>query len=94
MGLYKDYIKHGLFFNGEQLTQESIDKCIEQCIQNKQGCIDEVQRGEVTVNDKEKYFEWCNSNIKKYENRDFKISLSFLQKAYYIQTGKCVALLP
>ena len=94
MNSYNNSIKYGLYFNNEKLTQTSIDKCIIEMIQNQQGCIDEVLSGEVRVNDKENYFKQCNVWADRYRNRDFKITLTFLQHTYYIQTGESIALLP
>ena len=94
MNTYKEAIEHGLYFNGVKLVQESIDRCIDEMISINKGCINEVASGEVRVNDNESYFKHCNKWIDKYKNRDFNISLTILQHAYYIQTNESVALLP
>ena len=94
MGHFKDDIKHGLYFNGARLTHKAIQDAINDFVQIEQGCIDEVKSGAVKVNDKESYFEYCNKWKQRYIDRDFRISLTFLQRAYYFQTGKSIALLP
>lgn len=91
---FLNYTLSDFRFNGEQLTMGAINMAIDECIRNSQGCIDEVKSGAVRVNDKEKYFADCIERKQRYINRDFKVSLSFLQSAYYFQTGKSVALLP
>jgi len=83
-----------LYFNGEKLTKESIEKTEQWFINNAQGCIDEVLSGEVRVNDRESYFKSCNERMQRYKDKTYTISLTFLQHAYYEQTGKSIALLP
>ena len=58
------------------------------------GCIQEVLDGSVKVNDREKYFK---QQIESYHNtlaggNDH--TFTHWQYANYIETGKCVALLP
>lgn len=91
--LYKD-LKDSLYFNGEKLTKESLQKAIIFFACNAQGCINEVESGKVRVNDKEKYIKDCLESKQNYLNGNFKISLTFLQRAHYEQTGKSIALLP
>lgn len=83
-----------LYFNGEKLTKENILKTEQWFINNAQGCIDEVLSGEVRVNNIDSYVSREKERIEIYRNKTYKISLTFLQKAYYIQTGKSIALLP
>lgn len=91
---FSNWKKEDFIFNGEILTDESINKTIQYFANNAQGCIDEVESGKVRVNDKEKYFKDCLERKERYLNKDFNVSLTFLQHAYYEQTNKCIALLP
>lgn len=86
--------KNDLRFNGEKLNEESVKKAIQFFADNCQGMIDEVKNGTVKVNDPEGYIKYCEKQKQKWLNGDFKISLTFLQHAYYIQTGESIALLP
>lgn len=83
-----------LRFNGVELTEESILKTREWFANNARACIEEVKSGEVKVNDCESYFEWRNKQVKEYMEGKDDHTVAFLQRAYYIQTGECVALLP
>lgn len=88
-----------LYFNGEKLTNESIAKAEQFFIDNAQACINEVLSGEIKalstkVNDPQKYIQDRRRTIKHYTNKTYTLSFTFLQRAYFIQTGKSVALLP
>lgn len=77
-----------------KLTQESILAARQWFADNAAACIAEVKSGEVRVNNPEKYFadqeqRAIDSLAGKYDH-----SLTFLQRAHYIQTGECPALLP
>lgn len=81
-------------FAGVELTEESILKAREWFADNARGCIEEVQNGSVKVNDPESYFKWCEERVKDALAGHNDHTLTFLQRAHYIQTGECVALLP
>lgn len=81
-------------FAGIELTEESIQKAREWFADNAQGCIDEVLNGTVKVNDNESYFKWRKKQIEEAMSGQYDHTLTFLQRAHFIQTGECVALLP
>ena len=81
-------------FNGVELTQETILATRQWFADNAMACIAEVESGAVKVNDPEKYFAWrkesaANSLAGKNDH-----TFTFMQRAHYLQTGECVALLP
>jgi hypothetical protein len=82
-----------LKFNGVELTEESIQKTRKWFSDNAIACIEEVENGKVRVNDCEKYFEMRNKQAKEYLEGKHEITFTFLQRAYFIQTGESVALL-
>lgn len=81
-------------FNGVELTKESIQKTRKWFSENAIACIEEVKSGEFKVNDPESYFKWETEKAKEYMEGCHDHTLSFLQRAYFIQTGESVALLP
>ncbi|MBF8216212.1 hypothetical protein MKS87_11465 [Bacillus subtilis] len=81
-------------FNGVQLTDESIQKTRKWFADNAMACIEEVKSGKVYVNDRESYFAWRNKEAKEYMEGKHDHTVTFLQRAYFIQTGESVALLP
>jgi hypothetical protein len=83
-----------LKFNGVELTEESIQKTRKWFSDNSIACIEEVKSGKVRVNDRESYFEWMNRSAKEYMEGQHDYTVAFLQRAYFIQTGESVALLP
>jgi hypothetical protein len=83
-----------LYFNGEQLTEETIQKTEKWFADNAIACIEEVKSGKVFANDHESYFKWMNDTAKEYIEGTYSVTVAFLQRAYFIQTGECVALLP
>lgn len=80
-------------FNGVELTDETIKKTRKWFHDNSISCIEEVRRGEVGVNDRESYFSWRANQAKEYMDGQHDRNLTFLQRAYFIQTGEWVALL-
>jgi hypothetical protein len=81
-------------FNKVELTEESIQKTRKWFADNAIACIEEVKNGDVKVNDRESYFAWRNEQAKEYIEGHSDHTLTFLQRAYFIQTGESVALLP
>lgn len=57
-------------------------------------CIAEAQRGVVRVNDLAAYTAWRLESAEAALRGDYDRSLTFRQRATYIQTGDCPALLP
>ena len=77
-----------------KLTEASMQAARQAFADNAQGCIDEVESGAVKVNDKESYYEWCIDRARAALAGEYDHTLALLQKAHYIQTGECIALLP
>ena len=81
------------FFNGEELTEESILKARKFFSDNCLSCIKEVKSGKLKIYcDKEEFYKSEERNSKDYLDGINDKTLSFLQYAYYVQTGKSVAL--
>lgn len=76
------------------LTNESIQAARQWFHDNALACIAEVESGEVNVNDLEKFREWKTESAADVLAGKCDHTLAFLQRAHYIQTGECVALLP
>ena len=75
----------------EKLTPESIQKARQWFADNAQACIDEVKRGDVEVNYPDIYFEWCEQCSRDALAGRYDNTFAFWQKAYFIQTGECIA---
>jgi len=82
------------YFNNKKLTEKTLLKTDKYFADICQGCIDEVINGDVTVNDKESYFEYNLKRKKEYLKGINRNTLGYLQQAYYIQEGEMIALLP
>jgi hypothetical protein len=81
-------------FAGTEITQETIIATRQWFADNARGCISEVESGAVRVNDPESYFEWRLQQVADSLAGNNDHTFTFLQRAHYIQTGECVALLP
>lgn len=81
------------YFNGVELTKETIQKTRKWFSDNAIACIEEVKSGKSWVNDEESYFEQENKNAKEFLEGKYDHTLTFLQRAYFIQTGESVPLL-
>lgn len=76
------------------LTPDTIQAARLWFAENAQSCIDEVLSGEVRVNDRPAFLKsqgWVKALALAGE---FDRTLTFLQRAHFIQTGECPALLP
>jgi hypothetical protein len=80
-------------FNGVELTKESIQKTRKWFSDNAMACIKEAKSGKVFVNDFEYYSKWRKEESQEYIEGKHDHTLTFLQRAYFIQTGESVALL-
>lgn len=76
------------------LTPETIRATRQWFADNAHLCIAEAQSGEVYVNDPVDYATWQLQCASAALRGDYDHSLTFLQRATYIQTGECPALLP
>lgn len=81
-------------FAGTEITQESILKAREWFADNYDGCIAEAVNGEVFVNDLPSYIVWREKQKAEVLAGKHDHTFTFMQRAYYIQTGESVALLP
>ena len=81
-------------FNGVTLTTETIQSTRQWFADNAQACIDEAVSGDVKVNDLIGYIERQEQRIDECLSGVWDQTFTFLQRAYYIQTGESVALLP
>lgn len=84
-------------FNNVELSQETILATRKHFADNAQGCIDEVLSGGVVLpshTDREEYFRKCRVRAVNHTVGSYDHTWTFLQRAYWIQTGECVALLP
>ena len=76
------------------ITKETIIKTRQWFIDNTQGCIDEAMSGQVRVNDLNSYVESMLKRMDDIEAGGWDHTFTFQQRAVYIQTGECHALLP
>lgn len=76
------------------ITPESIQAARQWFAANALACIAEVKEGRVTVNDPEAYFADCRARHDAVLRGESDRTFALLQRAHYIQTGICPALLP
>ncbi len=90
-------------FNNTELTQETILATRQHFIDNCNNCIRLCRQRDVEecsewneffVNDKAKYISDEESMINYFQSGEGDHTFTFLQRAYWIQTGEMVALLP
>lgn len=81
-------------FNRIEITEQSIQRTRKWFSENELACIEEVKNGNVHVNNNEAYFAWRKQQAEEYMEGKHDCTIAFLQRAYYLQTGKDVALLP
>jgi hypothetical protein len=63
-------------------------------IDNCNACITGATKGDFRVNDLSKYVAWQQRCISSMRNGESDHTLTFLQRALWLQTGNCVAILP
>lgn len=76
-----------------QITQNTILKTRQWFIDNCKECIKQTLTGEIRVNEPQYYVEYMKVASADYASGKYDTCLSFIQKCYYIQTGKSVPLL-
>lgn len=84
-------------FNNVELTQETIQATRQHFADNKQAQIDEILSGAVKLpshNPQELHFARLRANAKEDLAGTHDHTFTFLQRAYWIQTGEMIALLP
>ena len=80
--------------NDIEITHETILATRKHFAEIDSACIAEALSGEVKVNDMDKYIKWMEQSTIDTMNGMYDHTLAFLQYALWIQTGKCIALLP
>ena len=80
-------------FAGDILTAESIAAARQWYADNFRVMQADAESGRVTVNNLANYRAWCERCAEQALTSE-RLSFALLQRAHYIQTGKCVALLP
>lgn len=83
-----------MIFNGVVITEESLDKARHFFINNLQEQINAVQSGEMKVNDVDRFIDRLIESMLDCAYGHYDRSFTMLQRAYYIQTGESVAMLP
>lgn len=81
-------------FNGTELTAETIQTTRQHFADIGQACIDEAVSGVVKVNDLNSYIAWQQQSISDALAGRNDHTLTFLQRAYWLQTCEMIALLP
>ena len=79
-------------FNNVEITLETFEATKQYFIDLNEKLIRQVQSGELVVNNPETYIQWKQDNIEYYKNLETTINFTFLQRAYFIQTGEMVGL--
>lgn len=80
-----------------KLTNETIQVTRQWFADNSQACIDEVMSGDIVLPshvNKVDYFASCRVRAVEHLSGKWDHTFTFLQRAHFIQTGECVALLP
>lgn len=81
-------------FNNVELTEETILKARRWFADNARECANEARDGTVRVNDLPAYLVSCGKREAEAVAGEYDQTFTFMQRAYYIQTGESVALLP
>ena len=84
-------------FNGVQITQESIITCRQWFVDHQQACIEGALDGTLGLANHvnvDLYVLDCKEKQRDYLLGGIDHTFTFMQRAHYIQTGECVALLP
>ena len=81
-------------FNNEELQTEFILTTREIFAEIARQCIEEANSGQIKVNNLTSHNEWREEQIAACLKGEYDHTISHLQYAYYLQTGKEIALLP
>lgn len=81
-------------FNGTDLTPETMQATRQWFHDNAMACIEEAAERRETMNDYEGYVAWRRQAAQDSLDGKGDHTLAFLQRAYFMQTGESVALLP
>jgi hypothetical protein len=80
-------------FNKVELSQDTIEKTRQWFYNNACDCINEAITGEVRVNNLQEYTAWQMQQAREALAGDYDHTFTFMQRAYFLQTGESVALL-
>lgn len=80
-------------FNNTDITTETINQTRNHFAQISENCIQGALNKEFHVNDVAQYIQWKTNSKKDYLSGKCDHTFTFLQYAYYIQTGECIPLL-
>lgn len=75
------------------LTDETLDKTWQHFADLERRCAVAATLGEFRVNDLRGYVRDCLENAARYDRHEGRMSLTFVQQAYFIQSGESVPLL-
>lgn len=81
-------------FAGVELMPESIGAAQRWFADNALHSLDDALSGRARVNDVPDYVRWCRKRFARSLTDEGTRSVAFAQRAYYLQTGESVALLP
>jgi hypothetical protein len=84
-------------FNNIELTEQSMQSARQYFADNALACIEEVKNGSIVLpshTSNESYFTWCMQRHDDFLAGKNDHTFTFLQYAYFLQTGECIALLP
>ena len=71
------------------LTDATIQKTRQWFIDHNQSIIDDVNSGDLIVNNPERFIQWKLDNIEHYRSSPLVLNnFTFLQRAHFIQTGE------
>ncbi len=76
------------------ISEESVLAARQWFSQNALECMREVESGNLRVNDPESYKRDCIRRSEEYLAGLWDHTQAFRQRAFYIQTGECPAILP
>lgn len=76
-----------------EITPETVQKTREWYADNARACIEEATAGKFHVNDLAKYVSWQRERIRESLSGEWDNTLTFVQRAVYLQTGESVPLL-
>ena len=86
-----------MIFNGVEITQKSIQACRQWFADNADACVREAEDGTAPLASHypiELYREKMAERKEAALAGKFDHTFTFMQRAHYMQTGECVALLP
>lgn len=81
-------------FNGVEILPSIIHLTKQYFIDIHHKCITGASEGKFFVNDLNSYIDWQQEMINDLDNGKSDYSFTFIQRAYWLQSGQCIALLP